>query len=322
MRRILWVVLLATAGLVRAEEPAVHEGHEGHEGHEAAEAAEEKEAEPILEYTVDLAFGAATFDALTPDSTPLAPAFERRSFFISSLILGVEHAFGSLTLGVRIPVLMGTMLASDTAASSGVTAPLLGNLEVEANYRWALSEHWSLDATLEVAAPTAMGEEQPAEGEVLESLDHAAILRGELLRAAEFSRGSLDSTLFEPAHVGLIPKLAVEYHAGNFMLRPQVKVETLISTKANAAEPVILELVAGIRAGYTFAHIVEPNLYVWTNLTLTNHAEREVNVVLVEPGVRFFVGKVRPQLSAVVPVYGRLLTDSAFSVRVGVVGEI
>jgi hypothetical protein len=322
MRRIVVAVLLAFVGLARAEEPTVHEGPPGHEGHEAGEAAEEKEAEPILEYTVDLALGAATFDALSPAATENSQTFERRSFFVASLLLGAEHSFGALTLGVRIPVLMGTMLASDTAASSGVTAPLLGNLEVEANYRWALSEHWSLDATLEVAAPTAMGEELPVEGEALVELNHPAILRGELLRAAEFSRGSLDTTLFEPAHVGLIPKLAVEFHAGNFRLRPQVKVETLISTKANAAEPVILELVAGVRASYTFAHVVEPTLYVWTNLTLTDHVERDVNVVLVEPGVRFFAGRVRPSLSVVVPVYGRLLTDAAFSVRVGLVGEI
>lgn len=315
------LLVLMVSSLAVAEEPSDTHEAEKHEGAVAAE----HEAEPFLEYALDLAVGVATFDSLVADVPADAPpesAYQRSSFFTTSLLIGAEHRTGHFTFGARIPVLLGVATVLDTQSNGGLVGPLLGNLELEISHHDAFDEHWSLDSTLEFALPTAMGEEPPLPGESLEGFDHLAVRRGELLRAAEFSRGSLDSTLFEPGRIGFIPKLGLEYQSGNLRLRPQLKLETLVSTKGLVPEPLILELIVGLRASYTFAHIVEPNVHIWTNLTLTNHIDRDVDVVLVEPGVRFHVGSFRPSISVVVPVFGRLVADTAYSVRVGLSGEL
>ncbi len=281
---------------------------------------QEAEPPPWLEYSVDLALGFVSVDSfsgVTGDEG--LPTFQPSRAWTTSLVLGAEHATSTVTFGARIPVVVGG-LTSPERSRVGIA---LGNLELEASHRVELAPSVHLDEVLEFALPTATGEEAPLPGEPLGEVDPHAILRGELLRAAELSRGSLDSTLFEPGRVGFIPKLSLEGRVGHWRLRAGVKVELLFDVKGRAREHVIGEFVGSLRASYEFPHLLEPFLGGWTNVTFTEHVERDVDVVMLEPGVRLLMlGPVRPSISLVVPVFGRLVGEQAFAVRVGLTGEL
>jgi hypothetical protein len=330
----LWSLAAWSSEPVEGEHATVDAHHEGatHEGVEHHE-----EAEPLLEYSVDFAVGFTDLEtfsgtneviALEPAGAPArapkqVPTFEKSRVWTTSLLLGVEHATPHATFGLRLPILMGGITALEGEKTSRTVAPLLGNLELEASHHTELAEGLSLEWTMEVALPTAMGEEAPLPGEAIEGeADAAAIARGEVLRAAEFARGSLDSTLFEPGRAGFIPKLSLDYRVGGFHLRPTVKFEMLFDTRGRAAEHLIGELVAGVRVSYEFAHVFEPYVHAWTNITVTEHAERNVDVLLFEPGVKFRFGKLRPQVGVVLPAFGRLVDDKTLGVRVALTGEL
>jgi hypothetical protein len=283
----------------------------------------EAEARPWLDYSADLALGFVTLDSFTgsTDGSEPQPTFERTRAWTTSLVLGAEHEASVVTFGARIPLLLGglTSLESDRR-QVGVA---LGNLELEVTHRAELAPALSLDETLELALPTATGEEAPLPGEPLGVVDPHAIMRGELLRAAEFSRGSLDSTLFEPGRVGFIPKLSLDWRVGHLHLRAGVKVELLFDVRGRAREHVIGEFVGSLRASYELPHLIEPFVGGWTNITFTEHLERDVDVVMLEPGLKVLLfGRLRPSVSVVLPVFGRLVTEQAIAVRVGLTGEL
>lgn len=294
--------------------------------HEPEHQAEHEEAEPVLEYTVDFAVGLVeleTVSGTTGEGAELTPTFEPSRIWTTTLLLGAEHPTPHATFGIRLPIVLGGITALETEKSSRVVGPLLGNIELEMLHATTLTEDLRFELAFELSLPTAFGEEPPLPGEGLEApLNDVAVARGSVLRAAEFSRGSLDSALFEPGRVGFIPKLSLDFRAGAFHLRPTVKFELLMDTRGRAKEHLIGELVAGVRASYEIAHFVEPSLHAWTNITLTEHAERNVDVVLLEPAVRFRVGQLRPGLGVVVPLFGRLVDDHALAVRLSVTGEL
>jgi hypothetical protein len=173
-----------------------------------------------------------------------------------------------------------------------------------------------------VALPTGGGEEPPLEvpdeGQIPKVvLADRHYTRFAVARGAEFVRGSLESALFESERFGVVPKVSLPLTFGKLRIRPSVKVESLFDVAGNAEEPVIGEFVAGARVSYRVTPVIEPELHAWTNLTFTDHVEREVNVLVGEATLRLHFGALQAFAGAIVPFVGRLTTDHTFGGRAG-----
>jgi hypothetical protein len=317
-------VYAAEEGHEAAHEPAVHEVHgagEAHEGHAGHEAEHEEELE--TEFSADLVLGLTTFDAWTPAVNAAGEqvsAQQSTRLWTGSLMLGLEREVGhEVSLGLRIPVVLGRFDVLDGPGSRG-TGPVLGNLELEASHRTRVSEHAHLDLTFELALPTGFGSEPPAEREAeLAAADPVGVDQGTLLKAASFARGQSDSSLFEARRIGFIPKATFTFDVGPVKVKALAKFEALADVTGKAPEPLLGELVLGLRGALDLHSLVEPTLSVWTNLTLTRTEEQNVNIAAVEPGVQFRLGRVVPMVGVVVPFAGRLAADHSIGVRAGVV---
>jgi hypothetical protein len=304
--RVSLLVLALISLNALAAEPEAHE-----HAAEAHESAEHEAEEPVLEYSVDLAFGMATIDTVSNGVTGSSRAWS------TSLLLGAEHPTPHATFGVRLPIVTGGLTALDGDLASRFAGVALGNLELEATHHTELMHGLDFEFTIELALPTSTGIEAPKES--AGPVDEAAVARGDILRAAEQIRGSQDSALFEPGRVGFVPKVGLNWHTGNWHVRAVAKLEVLADVRGTAEEPLITEFVATARVGYDIAHLVEPFLHVWTNLSFVGVSR---DMVVLEPGVRLTnLGHLHPSLSAIVPVYGPLIGEQAFGVRAMLTGS-
>src|SRR5207249_8885987 len=126
------------------------------------------------------------------------------------------------------------------------------------------------------------GTEPPSATEFERSATYAygSMDRFALARAAAFTRGSLDSALFEPNRFGLVPKVSAPFHflGGKLKVRPSVKFEALFDTTGKSREPAIGELVMSLKATYEIVKWLEPGILAWTNITVTNSEEKDLTV--------------------------------------------
>ncbi len=286
-----------------AAEHAEHAEHapdgEAHEAHEASE------HEELLEYGVDLAFGLATIETTSNGVTGASRAWS------TSLLLSAEHPTPHATFGVRLPIVMGGLTAIEGDGATRFAGVALGNLELEAAHHTALGHGLDFEFSFELALPTSTGIEAPKEQGA--TVDEAAVMRGDILRAAEQVRGSQDSALFEPGRVGVVPKVALTWRHGGWHLGAVAKLEVLADVRGTSEEAIITEFVGTARAAYDIAHVVEPFVHLWTNLSFAGVSR---DMLIVEPGVRLTaLGRLHPSLSAIVPLYGPLVSEHAFGVR-------
>lgn len=287
---------------------------------------EHEEEEPTWSTNIDVVIGAGTTDVLSggpPGPRDVAPTnvYDSTRVRATSLMLGLDRHLGErFEVGARIPFVFGS-LSSRTNYVTSRDELLLGNLELEGVFVAVEGRAFELDAGLEVALPTGGGTEQPPASEVASNkekrFEYAAIDRAALAKVAEWSRGSYDSALFEPGRLGLVPHASAQLKLGRVTIRSAIKVANLVDVTGNAAESYIGELVAGVRVLVRVAEVVEPGVHVWTNITYTKHEERDLDVGLVSPLVRFPLGNVTPEVSVVLPFFGRLVDDKAFGVRAG-----
>ncbi len=282
------------------------------EGEGGGEHAEE-EAEPKWRVGVDyvLGFGKTVVATqLPPGSASVVPVnvVESDPIEVSSILLSlawepVKH-FG---LGARFPVSVGNISPDGAEQSRAIST--IGNLELEGEYSFELGKHVELVAALGVALPTAQGTEVPATtadlaGKAFSQTDYD---RFSLNVAAAGSRGYEENALFFSQRFGLVPKLALDVHAGAFTVEPYVKVENMISTTSDAEHGYIGELVVGAGASYLAGRYFEPALRLWTAIVLTGDDTKPVGVV--EPQLRFHIYSLTPYVGVILPFAGPLAQD-------------
>jgi hypothetical protein len=175
-----------------------------------------------------------------------------------------------------------------------------------------LRRNLELAAGLDVAFPTAGGDELPKESELAKigHLDQTAMDRFALQHALSDSRGREDTAAFAPKHLGLVPKVAALWRADKLEVEPYVKYESLHATGTNASYEGAL--VAAVRGTYRFHSKLDGTLRVWTNLPV---AGDDSAVAVVEPQIRGHFGAVMPILGFVVPFAGELTDPNAVGIR-------
>lgn len=309
-----------------ADEPAAGEK-------KGEETGTEKETEPLWDVRGDVVVGATTADILTagrpgPIELPPANVFDSTRITAYSFLFGFERHLGErFTLGARMPFVAAT-LTSRTGAAETRNELVAGNLELEAAYVILRGKTWDVEATLEVALPTASGREAPSQQEVRDDptkrYDYARYDRFAAVHAGSAVRGAAESALFEPGNLGIVPKLAANFRISKLTLSPGLKVENLIDVTGTAEEVYINELVVGLRAGYRILPAVEPGVHVWLReLHEHTHADDSFSTVAVaEPFVRFHLGAVKPTVSVILPFAGDLADAKTWGVRVGIAGEL
>jgi len=303
-------------------------------GPAAAEAPEtsepkEEEKEPDWEVAGDFVAGATTTDILnegrpTRIEQPPQNVVDSTRITTFTLVAGVERKFGErFKLGARIPVI-DAELRSRTGASDPRSTTLFGNLELEGAYVLARGKSWDVTGVLELALPTAGGSEGPS-AEQLEAaptgrFDYRAIDRFAGAHAASATRGAYESALFAPGRVGVVPKITAHVRAGKLTIAPTVKVENLMDVTGDAENGYVAELVGGVRLSYLVTPYFEPAVHAWTTIAYTE--TDAFDALVVEPAVRFPLGRITPQLGVILPVAGNVADDKSWGLRLAVAGEL
>jgi hypothetical protein len=293
------------------------------EGTTVPRSEQEKEIESEFTLGFDMVLGFGKGDASTQNQVgPNAYTYSssRAQTTTESFLLSagweVTHHF---ELGLKLPLVHGTLFPPQ-ADSRDIFA--VGNFEVEGAWRFDLSEELALFAELAVATPTAQGTEAPktppSNGELY---DQNGYDRHSVLAFAAASRGWEENALFETDHIGIIPKLKLEFHSGRLEIEPYVKYESLIGTKDNLEKQYIGDLVAGGRIGVRVADCLSLGVRAWTNIPLDNAPGIET-VGVAEPEVRLHFGAVEPYAGVILPFAGPLDSPYTVGARFGVIGRL
>ncbi len=322
------------------DEPTTHESkpepdavtEEDKENKEKHEEEEKEGAEARWEVIADVVLGSTTTKVLTegrarPTSSRPANVFDSTRVFATSMLFGVERHVGErLTFGARIPI-VNAELDSRAGSADSRSAFAAGNFELEVGYVLVKRSTWNLVGTLEIALPTAGGKEAPTREEVAAEPDrryaYTRYDRFAAVHAGAAVRGAYESALFESGNLGLVPKVQANFHLGKATLSPMVKLENLIDLTGDD-EVYINELVGGVRASYRATPEVEPGVHLWMR-ELHEHSHTDDSfstVAVVEPFLRFHLGRLKPTLSVILPFAGDLADAKTYGVRLGAVGEL
>jgi hypothetical protein len=221
---------------------------------------------------------------------PKPPMVE--SFLLAARYEVAEH----FAVGARFGLSIG-----DGAASRELekTTTAFSNVELEGEYETELDEHTGLALSLGVSLPTAQGLiSEDATGRALAS----GARRLAAQEAVAAARGFEDGALFEPGYFGLIPKIALDHHAGALVLEAFAKYESLVRVAGGDETSYVGELIPGGFIGYELAKLVTLGVGAWGNVAF--QAPKE-SAFVIEPQARAALGPVRLALGALVPLVSR-----------------
>ena len=320
MRPWAFVLAFALPVAVWADEPG--------EGAPELDEVEEKERHPEHDWeaNVDFVYGTSRFETVGPDGKSGSTIDTSRVGAISFLF-GLEREITkAIVVGARIPLVTGapdTIRSREMDLPTRSVGPVFGNLEIEGMYKRTLVDskwHAAFEGALEIALPLAPGTEPPRDVDANAMYPYDSMDRFALLRAASFTRGTLDSALFEPGRFGVVPKvsLPMKFLGNRLKVRPTVKFEALLDTTGRAREPAIGELVMGLRASYEIVPWLEPGVHVWTNITVSKSEEQDLTVAVIEPSVYGHFGPISPYAGIIIPMAGHLVTKDTLAFRLGV----
>jgi hypothetical protein len=299
-----------TIGASATDKAAGREGATG-EGNDGSE-------DKSLSIGIDFVVGSATTDAVTQNvpanlqptgnTTIDSSKVTTYSFLIGGSIELCKH----FELGLRVPFQAGTIDAPTYSRS----ASALGNIELEPEVGIPLNEGLELKLALGIALPTAQGTPIPATAADVPSLgigiDQSGYDRATVQKATAMTRGYEENALYEPDHLGLVPKITLSwFQREKWHVDPWVKLENLIATSSD--EKFIGELVLGANAGYSVTKVFEPALRVWGNIPVTGADFKAVGVV--EPQLRFHAGDGVVLAGVILPFAGPLTSPYAVGVR-------
>jgi hypothetical protein len=229
-----------------------------------------------------------------------------------------------VALGARLPLTFATFSPDGSAARSTTS---VGNVELEVEYGTRVDlrrgSTLSLVGALGVALPTAQGDAIPSDllARDASTVDQNAYDRFSSSRAAAWARGDEDDALFEPARLGIVPKIGVLYRGRYLSIEPSLKVENLLSTSSSAAAPYIGEIVPAVRFGYRVCRVAELALRTWANVRFAAPGADRRTSAAVEPGIAVQLGKVVPYAGMILPLTGLPFDDSFLGFRVGITGS-
>ncbi len=286
--------------------------------HEGGEAKEEEEHSFYagVDFVVGTAQTATVAQALPSSQQVLGtPAITTNKVTSYSFLLDAGYEFTrDFELRFRVPLETASIQDPGYPRGSGA----FGNVEIEPEGTVKLAEGLHLKLGLGVALPTAQGTAVP------DSADAVPVVGGGInqdgydrfvaQRAAAMVRGYEENALFEPSHLGIVPKLTLLWSSDRFRIDPWVKLENLVATQSG--EKFIDELVFGVNLGYRATRAFEPGVRVWANVPVTN--ADFTTVAVVEPQLKFHVGQLDASGSVILPFAGPLTSPYAFGVRFGV----
>lgn len=292
------------------------------EGKEEGKEGEGEEEEPGFMLGIEAVTGFGKVEALNlkPATSLGTIGYERKQ--TSALVITPIASFSfpvtkHLRLGAKLPFVIGQLSPADDKSRGAAN---WGNVELEAEYERELSKQLGFEFGLGLALPTAVGDELP-EQETLDSLgvntNTVSADKFSINHAAQFAHGGEENALFEPKHLGIVPKIALPIHLSKLKLEPYVKVENLIATIADAPHPVTVELVVGGRIAYSVASWFDLGVRAWGNFTMTAHDGRELNIGALEPEVRFHYHAVRATVGGIIPFVGEPASPGFGGVRTG-----
>ena len=264
--------------------------------------------------TLDAVFGFGATPVLSqkiigPLVTQESRTAETVRYATTSLNLGLSNEImNDFRVGVLLPVGFGSVFSSATRGST-----VVGNVTLGGVLQRRTSNDVTLSGGLDVALPTASGEQLPDAATIptLGHVDQKQLDRFSLLHAMSDSRGREDTAAFTSNHLGLVPKLGAAWTASEKVdLDGYVKYQSLHATSDNAVYEG--SVVVAVRGSYHLSKTVDGTLRVWTNLAV---AGPDSPVAAVEPQLSARLGWVTPMVGVVLPVAGELTSPYNVGVR-------
>lgn len=245
---------------------------------------------------------------------------ERRSaesarFATSSINLGLAYDIRKeLQAAAMLPIGFG-YLSPDNSAFPNETrgSTILGNFTLGAAYKIRPTKNISVFGRLDVALPTASGDQLPDAARVstLGHIDQKQFDRRSLLQAMTDSRGREDTASFASNHLGLVPKVAVAWTGMEKVeVDGYVKYQSLHATASQASYEG--SFVVAARGSYRFHGNADATLRAWTNLPT---AGADSAVAALEPQLRGHFGSFHPMVGVILPFAGELTNPYAIGVR-------
>jgi hypothetical protein len=235
-----------------------------------------------------------------------------QSFVASADVQVTRHS----ELGLRVPFAFAGFTPDGAAARSTVG---LGNVELEGDYQRPIGPGLRFLAALQLALPTAQGDEIPVGLSNASALgvDATAFDRWSMARAAMLSRGYEDNALFAPHRFGIVPRFGLLYRSHGFSVEPYVKVENLVAAQTTLSQSYVGDLVAGLRVGYWVQKQFELALRGWVNVGFAGADADKTTAAGLEPLIVLRFGPVRPFAGVVIPLAGPPKDASFVGVRLG-----
>lgn len=311
------VLVLGVGARARAdEEQSVHVDVHGHG------AAHEHEHRPFS-VGLDFVVGFGAYPAILPLRGVTSPVEDAPAGFGASepvavhslsFVIGAGYEIAErFGVGARIPLTIGSVPGFDLETHSTFA---FGNVELEGEAEFELSESAELVFSLGIALPTAQGSEEPeVEGDELNSAFDQFVVQ----RLAAASRGFEDNALFEVDRLGIIPKVALQAREGIVLFQPFLKLENLIATNSELERSYIAELVFGTFIGFQASQHFELGARAWASAAFLDEVEM---VGVAEPQVRAHFAPVDVVLGGIIPFAGELTDPQFGGVRLAVAARL
>jgi hypothetical protein len=284
-----------------------------------AEKEEAKEEENPFYLGMDFVYGTTTTPTVSqsaPSSNALQGSPERTTSRVAaySFLFDAGYEFSeAFELRLRVPLSSATIYDPAYQRGSGG----VGNVEIEPEYEARLADGLKLKLGLGVALPTAQGVPVPDSADAVPApaggINQSGYDRFAAQQASAAARGYEENALFEPSHLGIVPKITLAWKSDQLRIDPWVKLENLVSTESGGK--FVDELVFGVNAGYRVTRAFEPALRVWVNAPLSN--ADFTTVAVVEPQLKFHLHEVEAMAGAILPIAGPLTSPYGAGVRMG-----
>ena len=275
---------------------------------------EEKEGDDRWHVLVDAVFGFGGTPVVNqrvvgPLITQESRTRSNARFATQSLNLGLSYeVVRNLRIGALLPLGAGQLFPEATRGGA-----IVGNLAIGGEYEMHLRRGLEVYGGLDVALPTASGDELPSAEELaagghIKQNEHD---RFSLAHAMSDSRGREDTAAFASKHLGLVPKVGAVWKAREKVeIEPYVKYESLHATGTNSSYEGAFVIAA--RGTYRFHDHLDATLRVWTNIPT---AGPDSAVAIAEPQLRGHFGGFMPIIGVVLPIAGELTDPYVIGVR-------
>jgi hypothetical protein len=222
--------------------------------------------------------------------------------------------------GVRVPL---TFASFYPAGSPSRATSSFGNVELEGTISAPLGRDMRLVGSMDVALPTAQGQEVPAglQRQSAASTPESAYDRGSLSRAASLARGDEDDALFVPQRLGLVPKVGLVYRFRGLRIEPTVKVENLIATSSSPQGAYVGQWVGELGVTYAVDDPLEVALRGWVAVEYAGTSEDRTTAATLEPDLLLHFGWIRPYAGVILPLTGPPSDQGFVGVRFGFTGS-